>query len=156
MTLTMEKFLNYLTGLQKDYAGLAELLNKKQEAILMYDIESLDEIMKDEQAYVLVSRGFNQSIESFRKELGLSGVTLSEMIGSMPEPWKARFLEVFIPLREIMDIVRRRNEECQAVIEKKLARIRTRLEEFEGAPAKSYGGAKPAPHQLTGKFNKSI
>jgi hypothetical protein len=154
--LTMEKFLHYLITLQKDYARLAELLKKKQEAILVYDIETLDEIMKDEQAYVLVSRGFNQSIESFRKELGLSGVTLSEMINSMPDGWKNKFLDAFAPLRETMDVVRLRNEECQDVIEKKLSQIRTRLEEFEGAPTKSYGGAKPHTPQSAGKFNKSV
>jgi hypothetical protein len=154
--LTMEKFLHYLITLQKDYARLAELLKKKQEAILLYDIEALDEIMKDEQAYVLVSRGFNQSIESFRKELNLTGVTLSEMIAGMPGDWNSRFSDAFVPLRETMDVVRLRNEECQSVIETKLGQIRTRLEELEGAPTKTYGGAKPPPPQSIGKFNKSV
>jgi hypothetical protein len=155
---TMEKFLQYLITLQKDYKRLSELLKKKQEAILVYDIETLDEIMKDEQAYVLLSRGFNHNIEGFRESLGLSGITLSEMIASMPDEWRPQFEEIFGPLRQTMEDVRRSNEECQSVIEKKLAQIRTRLEDFEGTPNKTYGNARPAPAPKTMnvKFDKSV
>ena len=153
-----EKFLHYLGTLQKDYAHLSEILVKKREAILLYDIGALNEIMKDEQAFVLLSRGFNHNIAAFRKELGLSGSTLTETIESMPAEWQPEFRAMLEPLKQTIDEVRRRNEDCQELTEKKLSQIGRNLNRLGAAGAKPYAqSAAPAKvNARSGSFNKSI
>ena len=153
-----EKFLHYLETLQKDYSHLSELLEKKREAILLYDLEAINAIMKDEQAFVLLSRGFNHNIEAFREELGLSGSTLTETIDSMPAEWQPEFRSLLEPLKQIIDEVRRRNEECQELTEKKLAQIGKNLTRLGATSMKPYAqSAAPAKPQARGSsFNKSI
>jgi hypothetical protein len=155
----MEKFLAYLQTLQSDYSSLAALLHKKREAILAYDLTTLSDIMKDEQAYVLLSRGFNANVEAFRRQLALKGNTLGEVIENLPPQWRPKFQQVFAPLKEAIDNVRERNQECQLVIEQRLGQIGKRIENLSGAGSKAYrqtGGAPKPAKPSQGMLNKSI
>ena len=153
-----EKFLHYLQGLLRDYSMLAELLTEKREAIMLYDLDALNRIMKDEQAFVLLARGFNHNVKSFASELSLSGETLTETIASMPEDWKPEFEALLEPLKQIIDEVRRRNEECQEITEKKLSQISKSLDRLGGGSAKPYAQSAVAkkPEFKSGSLNKSV
>lgn len=152
-----DKFFAYLDGLDKSFAKLAELLHQKLAALERFDPDEFDAIIKQEQAHALKSKGFGGSIEGFKKELGLTGGTLSEVIAELPEGEKGRFGQVFARLTTSLDVVKKLNDKCTELTENRLHVIDRAIKELDKTAGTRYGETvKPAPSDAPKLINRSI
>lgn len=150
-----EKFFAYLSGLNTNFGNLAKLLQQKLVALEQFDPDKLDEIIKEEQVYVLQSKGFEGNINTFRAQLGLEGDTLSQMIAQLPEEEQPRFEGIFGRLTVNLSIIKEINDKCQELAENRLHAIGKAIKDLDAASGTSYGDIRnsdDAPKWM----NKSI
>lgn len=142
-----EKFASYLNELFQNYSNLSDLLTRKLAAIARFDVETLDTIMKDEQVFVLVSRGFDSNIQIYRDKLSLKGDSLSAVIRELPDEYKPEFEMLFAKLKSKLDEVKGLNEKCQSLIEERIYTLGRRIHELDKSSNTSYGkeGAQTKP-----------
>lgn len=156
----VDNFYTYLEELDQSYGRLADLLRQKLVAVEKFDINKLDEIIKEEQVYVLLSKGFDSNIRVHRDKLSLQGDTLSEVIEELPGENRARFRQQFERLRTTLDTVKGLNEKCQTLIEERLYSLDKsikHLEKTDGTPYKQPGSPKPSPEDGGPRlFTKSV
>ena len=129
----IQKFYEYLDGLLKSYTKLADSLNKKIDAVTKGDLDKLSYVMKDEQAYVLLSRGFDEHVKGYQEGIGVAGDTLSDIIPKLPEEYQTRFRALYLELRSKLEEVKGLNGICQTALESKLEGIGRQLQGSEGA-----------------------
>lgn len=154
-----DKFYSYLEDLEQSYGRLSDLLRQKMVAVDQYDIGKLDEIIKEEQVYVLLSKGFDGNIASFREKLSLSGDTLSSCIDEMPGEEQERFHRQFRRLESTLAEVKGLNEKCQSLIEERLYSIEKSIKEMDKSEGTTYqkgGSSGSGPEQKPRIFTKSI
>jgi hypothetical protein len=155
-----DKFYSYLVDLDASYRKLAALLTRKAAALSSGDLYELDDLVNEEQAYLLITRGFDQKLAGFRRDAGYAGEKLSEIIAELPEEERGRFRELHGRLSASLEEVRVLNEKCTNLAHIKLHGIKRQLEEMErcGSPVRSSGPApKPGPGKPgSGKLSKSI
>jgi hypothetical protein len=133
-----EKFYAYLNELDQSYGRLTDLLRRKMIAINTGDIAKLDALMKEEQVYVLLSRGFEGNLRTHRQNLGFQGETLSEVIGELPDDIRPRFELQQRRLKATLDSVRGLNDKCQQMIENRLYSIDKSIKELDKSENTSY------------------
>jgi len=150
-----DKFFTYLCGLDTNFSKLAELLSEKLVALDRFDPDRLDEIIKEEQAYVLQSRGFDGTIKNHRKELKLEGETLGEIIGRLPENEQQRFNDIFAKLSTSLGVAKGLNDKCQFLIENRLHSIGKAIRDLDSSNGTIYGDMK-ASGDAPKLMNKSI
>lgn len=154
-----EKFYAYLQELLQSYTRLAELLKEKLEAVAHFNIEKLDSIIKQEQVFVLVSKGFDSNIQSYREKLSLTGDSLSAVIEELPPEEQNRFRSLAKELRMKLDEVKGLNHKCQSMIEERLYSLDKAIKELDKSDTTAYGkagAAKPGQKADTRLFTKSI
>jgi flagellar biosynthesis/type III secretory pathway chaperone len=115
-----DKFYGYLGELLQSYTKLGELLTRKLAAIAAFDVAALDDIIKEEQVFVLLARGFDNNMNIYRQKLALAGDSLSAVIPQMPEEERARFTSLRARLKAKLDDVKAMNEKCQGLIEERI------------------------------------
>jgi hypothetical protein len=155
----IEKFYTYLNELDQSYGRLTDLLRRKMIAINTGDIAKLDAIMKEEQVYVLLSRGFEGNLRTHRANLGLDGETLDKMIEALPDDVRPRFQLQQKRLRATLDNVKGLNENCQQMIETRLYtldRSIRALDKSENTSYKNTDTPKPTGDPGPRLFAKSI
>lgn len=151
----LEKFYCYLHELDQSYTYLANLLRQKLIAVERFDINKLEEIMKEEQVYVLLSRGFESNIQSYRDKLSLAGSTLGTMITEMSELERNRFEQLHQRLKSTLDEVKGLNDKCQSVIEERLYSLDKSIKKMDKSAGSSYhkvgenGGSASSPQMFT-------
>lgn len=155
-----DKFHGYLCELEASFVKLAELLHRKLVALEKFDIIALDEIIKEEQAFVLFTRSFDKNVESFRNQLGFTGQRLSEVIEELPEEEQPRFRVILQKLTTALDEAKALNLKCQDLTQERLYSLDKAIKELDHTPGSSYGkpggdSKRPGdpPPQL---FTKSI
>lgn len=154
-----DKFYDYLVELLQSYTKLNELLTQKLSAIARFDITALDNIMKEEQVFVLISRGFDSSIQSYREKLSLKGDSLSAVIEEMPSEYQPKFQGLFANLKSRLDEVKQLNERCQSLIEERIYTLERSIHQLDKSNTVSYGkpgAAKPTAGADAHMLHKSI
>lgn len=155
-----ERFASYLNELFQNYSNLAELLGRKLAAITRFDVDALDAIMKDEQVFVLVSRGFDSNIQMYRDKLSLKGDSLSAVIKELPEEYRPEFDMIFMKLKSKLDEVKGLNERCQTLIEERIYTIERKIHQIDKSSTASYGKQgmqnKPASSGEAHVLHKSV
>lgn len=134
-----DRFHGYLHELLQSYSKLGELLAKKLNAIAMYDVRTLDGIIKEEQVFVLLSRGFDSTIQSYREKLSLKGDSLSAIIQELPSEEQPRFQSLFDRLRVKLGEVKALNERCQSLIEERIYSMERAVHQADKSGVVSYG-----------------
>lgn len=153
----LQKFYDYLDSLLQSYTRLADTLRGKIDAVERDDLDQLSEIMKDEQAYVLLSRGFDDHLAKHREELGLHGATLSEVISQMPGDWQPKFHTLYLNLRSKLDEVKGLNQICQGNLETKLEILGRNIRAANPTSTSHYTDEKKIMSEpKTSLFDKSI
>lgn len=153
-----DKFYAYLCELAENYGKLSEVLTRKLAALQKFDIEQLDEILKEEQVYALIARGFDTNINNYRKNLSLQGEKLSDIIEELPEEEKSRFGLTFQELKAALDRAGALNQRCQELIEERLHYLDKAIKELDGG-ATTYsqkGGTDNGPANPPKLFTKSV
>jgi hypothetical protein len=155
-----DKFYAYLAELDGNYRKLAALLTRKAAAISEGDLFELDDLMNEEQAYLLITRGFDQKIANFRKDAGYTGEKLADIIAELPADERDRFHALHARLSASLEEVRALNEKCQNLAQIKLHGVRRQIEEMErsgSAPRRRASSPKPGDGKPSGgKLSKSI
>lgn len=153
-----DKFHGYLVELLQSYTKLGELLHKKLTAIANFDIKTLDDIMKEEQVFVLLSRGFDANIQSYREKLSLKGDSLSEVIDEMPEEYHTRFRQVAVQFKDKLQEIKALNENCQSLIEERIYTLERSIHRIDKSSGPSYGktAEKPSPSIDSHMLKKSV
>lgn len=154
----IDKFYAYLSELQENYTKLAALLKDKLDAVVQYDVLRLDGIIKQEQVFVLVSKGFDTNIKTYREKLSLRGDTLGAVIDELPDSERERFRTLFKQLQAVLEEVRSLNESCQKLIEERLYSIDKAIKELDKTDGRpGYGkNATATPAQDLHMLSKSI
>lgn len=153
MKIHNDKFFSYLKELAITYNKLAALLVKKAEAISRDNLMLLDELINEEQVYLLVTRGFDQHLATFRQQTGFAGATLSDIIGELPEDERDRFRDIQAQLNASVGEAKTLNEKCQKLAQVKLYGVKKKMQEMERAGAQP---KQPPKQPGTGKLSKSI
>ena len=155
-----DKFHGYLTDFLHGYKRLAELLSKKLAAIAKFDVSTLDEIIKEEQVFVLLSRGFDQNVQNYREKLSLKGTSLSEVIQEMPITEQGRFQSLLKALKSQLDEVKFMNEKCQSLIEERIYSLEHAINRLDNSRNATYrkpgASAKPAAGVESHILKKSV
>lgn len=105
--MTWQGYLKMLKSLTKTLEQLAQVENRKTEAVSRGDLMAVDECMKQEQVLSLSLRGFDQKRDAALRELGLEGVKLSGLIARAPA-------EEELETRKVVEELQRQYEIFQA------------------------------------------
>ena len=142
-----DKFYGYLGELLQSYTKLGELLTKKLAAIAAFDVAALDDIIKEEQVFVLLARGFDQNMNIYRQKLALEGDSLSAVIPQMPEEEQPRFANLRSRLKVKLDDVKATNEKCQGLIEERIYSLERAIRNLDKTktPAAAYNSSASGP-----------
>ena len=84
MEAVYQEYLGYLEELSSLLAQMTETAEKKADAARDSDLVRLDECMKKEQAYSMTLRSMDQRRDKMLGEMGLSGITLSQLAEHYP------------------------------------------------------------------------
>lgn len=154
----VEKFYAYLQELEQSYSRLAGLLRQKLNAVNAGDLGRLDQIIKEEQVYVLLSKGFDANLQSYRESLELKGNTLAEVIEELPESYRDSFTKQYRRLKHMLDEVQRLNQTCQNLIQDRLYALDRKIKELDKSENATYekGGGAAGPQTGAGLFSKSV
>lgn len=144
-----DKFYNYLMDLLQNYTKLAVLLRQKLDAVSKYDMNALDGILKEEQVFVLLSKGFDSNLQIYRDKLSLSGDSLGAVIEEMPEAQRPRYRALFVELKAKLDEVKEINEKCQALLEERLYTIEKAIRQLDKSGTAAYGKPGAGKAQLS-------
>lgn len=143
----IDKFYLYLDELDHSYKRLAQLLQSKMEAVQKYDLIKLDAILKEEQVYVLLSKGFESNIHAHRDQLSLKGETLSAIISELPEDQKGRFQQQYKRLKTALNTVKDLNDKCQQLLENRLYSLDKSIKSLDKSDNTTYRSkAEPIPN----------
>lgn len=126
--------MNSLYDLLKEstqlFSKLLELEHEKYDAVIKADIEMLDDIVSDEQAYYLKIRGDEQKIENLLEEIGCSGKSLREIIDMSQGEEKTKLINAYKELNELLKEVKKINRMCKTLIEVRLRRVDNALSQL--------------------------
>ncbi|GHU81767.1 hypothetical protein FACS1894191_8700 [Clostridia bacterium] len=156
MSFTYDKFYNYLEELDGNYMKMIALLREKMDVIVNDDLARLEEIMNEEQVFLLLSKGFDKNIADFREGLGFKGETLGEIAGEAPEEHIARFADIHSRLRMSLSEVKSLNGSCQQLMETKLYSIKKKLRELDKKNSSGYGPDNKKKPPGSHIFSKSV
>lgn len=148
MDTNIDKFYAYLKELDQNYTRLVDLLRQKLTAVEKNDLPRLDAIIKDEQAFVLLSRGFEGNIKTHKERLGIQGDTLGDVIEHLPEERRGEFRTQHRHLRSVLEEVQVLNTKCQSMIQDRLYTLDKKIKELDksgAAPYKKEGPAGKSP-----------
>ncbi|MDD2495384.1 MAG: flagellar protein FlgN [Tissierellia bacterium] len=119
--------MNILYNLLKEnvelYNNFLDLEYKKYGAVLNSDINLLDDIVSQEQAYYLKMRVLEQKREKTLKDLGLSDKTLKEIIVLSDDEQKTQLNEIYDRLNILINDVKKINNLCKTLIEIRLHKV---------------------------------
>lgn len=150
LSVYYDKFYAYLSELLQGYTKLSALLTKKLSAITLFDVATLDGIIREEQAFVLLSRGFDPNVQNYREKLSLKGATLSEVITEMPPEQQGRFLSLLGSLKTRLDEVKFLNEKCQSLLEDRIYTLERSISRLDKTKTATYGKPGAASRPVTG------
>lgn len=159
MSQPIDSFYAYLQELEESYGRLAGLLREKVTAVSSFNLTKLEEIMKQEQVYVLLSKGFDTSLQTHREKLGIGGDTLGDIIEQLPAENQESFRAAHKRLRVTLNEVKTLNEKCQSLLEGRLHdldRSIKALDHSENATYQQSGSEKDKPAPESGFFSKTI
>jgi len=145
-----DKFYVYLGEFFQGYTKLSELLSRKLAAISKFDVAALDGIIKEEQVFVLLSRGFDSNVQNYREKLSLKGISLSEVISEMPLEQQGRFQSLLNALKAQLDEVKYLNEKCQSLIEERIYSIERSISRLDKSKTTTYSKPGTAAKPVSG------
>lgn len=107
----------------KFYSDFLAFEQNKFEAVEQNKLELLDGLVKQEEAFLLKSRGMEQNRIKFQEEQGFADKRLRDLIECAPDDMKEELLSMFTELNAIVIQLQRTNERCNIVIKARLKAI---------------------------------
>ena len=135
---TLDQFYEYLISVMNIYAGLLPVLKDEVLYINNDDISGLDEALKLQQAMVFKTKNFDEKVDGFLSELGISANNLTETIKQLPEEEQFRFYSFLGEFDYIMEEIAFYKNKCRELLQTKLYRIEYQIEHSGLTIATSY------------------
>ena len=129
----MEQLIKILLETIEFIDEITEVENKKFQATLKNNINTVNECMKQEQALLLKLRGIDKKRESIQKDLGFENLTFTQIIEKAPLSHKKQLSELFDTLNLKLDRYKDIFTNTQNAIEINLHNINKKLESFDVA-----------------------
>lgn len=122
-TATLDRFHEYLFGVQALYQNAIPILKEQFEAILHDNIPVLNDRLKSHQALLLQTKNFEKNVSEYLANLNIQANTLTEMIQQLPNEQQHRFYEVLGQFQQTIAEVNFYKEKCRVLLQSKLYNI---------------------------------
>ena len=138
----MDRFISLMKEMTQFFDAFQLIERQKLEAAASNDILRLEEIMKKEQAEILVLRGLERKQQEIQAQMGCSGLTFREMIDRAPEQDRAEFENVYSRLSESLDLFQKTAQSVKQAIDLNLHAIHKALEKVDAKQTRSFTSRK--------------
>ena len=132
-----QDYLNLMRSLTHTLEGLTQVEREKNDAASRGDLAGVEACMKREQVISLTLRGYDQKRDAMLAELGLRGVTLSQLESRCPE-------ELQLETKGVVEELRRQYEMFQAASQVARDTLQVNLRAIERLQAAQAGDAAQA------------
>lgn len=139
MSQIYEDYLGYLGDLADTLDQLTEVTKAKNEAARAGDLVAVENLMKKEQVFSMTLRGMDQKRDRMLKEMGLTGVPLSELAEHYPPELFDRARKAAEHARKRYTVYRSASDAARTAMEVVLRDIERMMPEERPAPAKEQG-----------------
>lgn len=116
-------YLDLLNTLTEKLQELSQLAKQKAEIARCDDLQALDAVMRQEQAFALSFRGLEQKKDTIAQKLGLETVSLSSLADHFPSDLQLRARKTVDALRSQYEVYRFAAEVARNTIECNLHEI---------------------------------
>lgn len=113
------------------YSNFLDLEYEKYDAVVKDDINALDNVVAQEQAFYLKMKGLDQRREKILKDLGFSDKTLREIIDTSCDGEKQRLIGIYDKLNTLINEFKKINSLCKTLIEIRLHRVDKAIKQLE-------------------------
>ncbi|MGP1570472.1 MAG: flagellar protein FlgN [Eubacteriales bacterium] len=130
-----EEVKNQMQEYSQTFDVLLEFEQRKFEAVKEKDLDVIDEYLKEEQAYLLQLRGFDQKREALLKANGYSGYTFRQIINEADGEEKADLENLYTEIEQKIDRFKKLMKTIDSYIDLQLFSVESAIEkihEFEG------------------------
>jgi len=101
-----------------------EIQNRKTEVLVIGDIKKLDEIVLNEQLYIMKMESFDRKRENILAQEELFGVSISDIINKYTEEeYVSAYREIFAKLNDITSELKKVNQLNQRILRERLSVI---------------------------------
>ena len=138
----MDRFISLMKEMTQFFDAFQLIEKQKLEAAASNDILRLEEIMKKEQAEILVLRGLERKQQEIQAQMGCSGLTFREMIDRAPEQDRAELENLYSRLSESLDIFQKTTQSVKQAIDLNLHAIHKALEKVDAKQTRSFTSRK--------------
>lgn len=118
-----QDYLNLMRSLTHTLEGLTQVEREKNDAASRGDLAGVEECMKREQVISLTLRGYDQKRDAMLAELGLRGVTLSQLESRCPEELQLETKGVVEKLRQQYELFQGASKVARDTLEVNLRAI---------------------------------
>lgn len=126
--MEFQKYLSFLTDLQKCLDSLTTLEQRKISAIQSMDFDALDQCIKQEQAAALDLRGREQKRAELLAQLELSGVSLRDLPEHCPAEYRGQAREVTQSVLSSYEVLASAQTASRTLMESNLRHIQHELD----------------------------
>ena len=119
------------------YEEFMKIVEEKYNVVLEDNVARLDEIVSEEQVFFLKSRGLDQKREHVLQDLGLTGKTLKEVIESIDDTNKDRFIEMHKDIFNVLHTFKEKNNQCLDLVQIRLHRAQAMIRKLDESKAQS-------------------
>lgn len=123
-----QDYIQFLSALLQEVEHLTEIGQQKYEAAQNYDLDKINEYMKQEQAISLTLRGMDQKRIKLLKELGCEDVPLRDMPNHCPEEYRQEIGGLVERLLRAHQVLRSTESLARTIMEQDLRGIQQELE----------------------------
>ncbi len=120
-----------LTEYVKFYSEFLAFEQNKLEAVEQNKLELLDGLVKQEEVFLLKSRGMEQNRIKSQEEHGFADKRLRDLIEIAPDDMKEELLAKFTELNAIVVHLQRTNERCNIAIKARLQAIERAMDKIK-------------------------
>lgn len=132
------------------YSDFLAFEQNKLEAVEQNQLNTLDELVKQEEAFVLQSRGMEKNRMESQVANGLANEKLRDLIELTPADMQEDLRSDFTKLNDIVSLIQHTNERCNIAIKARLKAIDKAMEKIKNEESqKTYDNSANA--QKSGK-----
>lgn len=135
----IKRILNEYLSFYKEFLSFEQ---NKLEAVEQNRLELLDGLVRQEEVYLLKSKGMEQNRISYQEENGLGGKTLREIIDLTTDSNKEELQNLFTELNGVVNEIQHTNEKCSIAIKTRLSAIDRAMDKIKNENAQAlYDGS---------------
>jgi len=127
----MDNFTSLIKEMTEFFDAFQLIEKNKLQAAASNDILELEELMKKEQAEILVLRGFERKQQEIQAQMGCQGLTFKEIIAKAPESDRPELENVYSRLSDSLDLFQKTTQSVKQAIDINLHAIQKALQKVE-------------------------